>query len=471
MKRWIFGLLVLAAVLAGTATLLLTPKLQSSLVVFPDGEAVVLRRVTYGTNHLAPKPEGWPLPWIVRSWFYPPPTSSEFHDTVTAEPSLVLWLESALSERPGAPARGSTWVMLADAAGNAAGKRVRYFSNPAARRSRLIFTNWPETSRKLTIRWFKEEMANNGEAEGKLTGEWTIANPAYRAPKLWEPEALPVSRTNGGVRCTLERVLFGLRANAERIPDPLGIIRRYDLSRPGEETGVVLMPRFDQDSGDVSAAKWEVGSVVITDSAGNKVVREPFWIRVSETCCSFAPALWPEHPWELRIFAKRRVPSKFPTPPDFSADELMTFRNVSLDGPGETLLDQELEHGGAKLKLRRFILRAPKPTDQPWQSEEVSGLAATFIRKEEGLAIDIAGLLDDQGLAHYPRARGFATRGGSASLELTYSFPTLPLKTASLTFIFVVQDCREFTFHVSPEIATSPLSVRETRSASAGSED
>jgi hypothetical protein len=136
------------------------------------------------------------------------------------------------------------------------------------------------------------------------------------------------------------------------------------------------------------------------------------------------------------------------------------FEGVELAGAGRADLNQEQERSGARLRLTQFTLRPPQNLNEPWNSEDASELLATLSRSPDATAhVDLAGVTDNHGQAHYPMARGCGTSGGSANLRLSYSFPTLPLHTRKITVTFVVQRGREFTFRVEPEIASSPVSL------------
>ncbi len=252
-------------------------------------------------------------------------------------------------------------------------------------------------------------------------------------------------------------MLSGLGSPAQRTVDANGRRLNFALARTGREVAAVLIPRFAADS---PAEKWEVGSVLLHDASGNEVRREPLWLQADESCCSFTPALWPANTWEVTIVAKRQVPFHLPVSESFSPDELVVFKDVELTGPGGLALNQELERSGARLRLTQFTLRPPQNLSEPWSPENASELLATLSRRPNTTThVDIAGVTDDRSEAHYPRAHGYSARGNSASLGLNYSFPTLPLDTRKLTIVFVVQPGRKFTFHVKPEIASSPISL------------
>lgn len=309
----------------------------------------------------------------------------------------------------------------------------------------------------MTIRWFEGREDQQGERQSKLVGEWLVANPAYQPPASWAAEPLPLTRTNGPVRCTLERVLFGLAAPATRTNGPNGSHLHFGLAGDGDEAAAVLVPRLTADS---AAAKWVVGSVTLHDVSGNEVRREPLWLKVDDACSYFTPALWPAGTWEVNLFAKQQVPFHLPVSESFSPEELLIFKDVELPGPGTVALNQELERNGARVRLTQFTLRPPKNVSEPWFSEDASKLRATLLRSTEGAVhVDFAGVTDDHGEAHYPRAHGYGTGGRSVDLDLNYSFPTLPLETRKLTITFVVQRGREFIFHVKPEIAGAAVSL------------
>jgi hypothetical protein len=309
----------------------------------------------------------------------------------------------------------------------------------------------------LTIRWFEEAPTRAGESGSKLVGEWIVENPGYQPPALRAPEPLPITQTNNSLLCTLEHAFFGLATPPKRAADASRHPLTFSLAGAGEEAAVVLVPRITSDS---PGEKWEVASVVLRDISGNQVAREPLWLTVDETYCSFAPALWPTASWEVNVFAKRHVPFHLPVSECFSPEELLVFKDVKLTGPRETALDQELGRSGARLRLSQFTLRPPQDLSGPWSREDASELRATLSRSTDAsLQVNLAGVTDEEGKPHYPRAYGYATGGLSRDLNLNYSFPTLALGGRKLTITFVIQRAREFTFCVKPEIPTSPVSL------------
>ncbi len=350
-------------------------------VVFPTGDSALLHRLTHGTNHIAPKPQGWPLPRFARFWlFHHNRGRPDFHNLITAEPSLVLWIENTPAPNQPAGATGRTWLTIADESGHPTGDKVVYIGRYRPWTSAVAFTSWPRSSQRLTVRWFEETIQKTGDSQSKLVGEWVVANPAWQPPADWPAERLPVTRTNGSLQCTLERAAFGLGYHPEITADSTGRRLTYALADDSEAAAVVLVPRF---TAALPGVKWEVGSVLLHDVHGNEVWREHFWMRVDETCCSFAPALSPASAWELTIFAKRQVPFCLPVSESFSSEELLVFKDLDLAGPGKVALNQELARGGAVLRLTQFTLRAPQNLDQPWDQETASELLATFTRSHK----------------------------------------------------------------------------------------
>jgi hypothetical protein len=452
-KRASLILLCLVAIAVAISTCISTPTKLPPRITFPAGDSAILRQLTCGTSHVAPTERDWRrlLPSFVRPFLsHPFHGINLFRDLVTAKPSLVLWIENTPGKPPFGPT-GPTWLMLADETGHAGGSKAVYPHRYRASKGTVQFASWPRSSQNLIIRWFEGKIFE----QGKLLGEWVVPNPAFQPPARWVAESLPVTHTNGPLRCTLERVLSGLDSPGQRTNDGSGRRLSFALARTGQEAAAVLMPRFTADS---PAANWEVGSVLLRDASGNEVRREPLWLQVDETCCSFTPALWPANTWEVTIFAKRHVPFHLPVSESFSPDELLVFKDVEPTGPDGAALNQEPERSGVRLRLTQFTLRPPKDLNEPWQPADASEVLATLSRSPNSTAhVDLAGVTDDHGQAHYPRAYGLSTGGSSNRLGLSYRFPTLPRDTRKLTIIFVVQPGREFTFHVKPEVASSPV--------------
>ncbi len=169
MKRAFLILFCLVVVAVALCTLVWAPKKLPPRVAFPAGDSAILHKLTYGTNHLAPKPPGWPLPSFARSWlFHLGGMKPEFRNLTTPEPSLVLWIENT---RPGTPPSGPmglTWLMIADETGQAAGRRVNYSGRGLAWKSTVAFPSWPCSSPKLTIRWFEVTGHNKGSLKAGL---------------------------------------------------------------------------------------------------------------------------------------------------------------------------------------------------------------------------------------------------------------------------------------------------------------
>ena len=127
MKRVLLILVCLAAALLSISTFVWSRSKPLHPVVFSTGDSVILRRLTSGTNHLAPRPRGWPLPRFARSLLFRlRGVNPEFRNLTTAEPCLVLWLEQTSPGNVPSPPTTLTWLMIADETGHTAGKKVPY---------------------------------------------------------------------------------------------------------------------------------------------------------------------------------------------------------------------------------------------------------------------------------------------------------------------------------------------------------
>ena len=112
------ALVMLIALMVIVASVVRMPKLPPPLVL-PTGETVILRGVTYGTNHPAPDVPRWfrLLPTRARNWLAPHVLKNPrlFQDRTSAEPKLLLWIE-VQNPHPALPpaANRQVWFALAD---------------------------------------------------------------------------------------------------------------------------------------------------------------------------------------------------------------------------------------------------------------------------------------------------------------------------------------------------------------------
>jgi hypothetical protein len=272
----------------------------------PDGTALTLKKITYGTNHVYFEGNVWerlvnllPPQWagkLGRVQRLPCPTGT---------PALVFWFrwEDQMTAQP------FQWSLVDEG-----GRSVDVFGGNAflaprgpGRIQAVVCSRFPRHSKTLRLWLWRRE---GGAAD--TVAEFKVANPRYEPIRAsgWQPETLPATRRVGQVEFTLVKLkAVPLESNGRRRP-------------PHQQTVWVT---FETRENGRPTTAWAVDHIQFSDQhgesfgsgfGGNAIVdgQEVF-------PCSAAP--WSgERAWKLQVTFVRRS--------DFAPEELWTLRGIPL---------------------------------------------------------------------------------------------------------------------------------------------
>ncbi|GEM_PF-1247182 len=295
--RWAAAILVAGALIgAGLwAASTVQIRFRQQAVTLPDGSFLTLRKVSYGTNHVGPGTILQEIlakfPAFIRAKFPAPMVSR----VTTPEPALAVWLEG--------PANAQFALRSLNESGGEAGFEGAsiYAGAPSATRALHGIASYifPRQLKVFRIRVYQR----NPQDWSKLNrvAEFTIRNPRpIRTLPEWKPEPLPLTRTNGELAFTLEKVWTGVLnstpvAPAGEFDDPYARLV-FRISKNGQP--------FDQ---------WEPKAVQLHDPQGNHASAAS-WNSGSEQgleTFTFRPSLWPDEPWRLQVEFARKPTAEF----------------------------------------------------------------------------------------------------------------------------------------------------------------
>ena len=446
-RRAIYGFTIGAAILVLLAVAVVVPRWrETTRLVLPGGETVILRGVTYGTNHPAPDFQltrrlptavRRPLEKLLR-------LKSIFSHRTSAEPRLVLWLEiqhgAVTNRRSGTSYR----LLLEDEDGRAAGGDANlYVSGGASATATTVeFPILPRRSRRIGV-----VFSTSDYSHPQVLGRLEFPNPAHHSPPPWPAETLPATQENARLECTLERVVTGVSHGQITTATADGRqAQGYKAAKPGQEVRAALAARFQEDGH--KSTLWTIGTIELADATGN--VAEG----TSRSSSSFgstlvldwSPPLWPDGTWEIRLNAKRTKEA------DFDASETLEFDNVEVPGLDQPVSLPEATLGDVQISGGEFTLRKPI-TGSSYSSSDLSELKFTVTGLTNGLYLDLIRAVDDQWRVHQSTQSGWSGSGGAR--EMNFGFKDIPADVKQLSVTLAVHRGRSFTFRVRPKLAVT----------------
>jgi len=401
MAKWIFGLGLAFAVGALAMAFVVVarqPKLPPPLTL-PSGETLILRGVTYGTNHLAPRGPRWlrllseRVPAFLRQrltarFIRGTPL---FADRTTTEPHLLLWLEVESGAATNRSWSTNVWLMLQDERGRVAGERqdvALHFWPKNPRVGKVVeFRAFPRRGTQIGV-----VLIQGSYDQPVVVGYWQIPNPVRSAARSWETESLPQTRTNGNLECTLGALAAGTGTSSGIGSERGGGMRfQINAATPGTVPGAAF-PAIFRERG-IETNTWTIGSVTLADATGNVLSSSgTSWSSISNTVFfHWNPVLWPGEGWELRLIAKRTKEAQF-TP-----GEIVEFRDIivpGLDTPVSPI--DEIKVNGVTLQTKQFVLRQ-RSDPNSWSGYKISHLKLMVTGLTNGLYLDAIKATDDEG--------------------------------------------------------------------------
>ena len=444
--RFFVGLVLLGlgALLAGGLVLALRG--GSRAVTLQNGLTLRCLGTSYGTNHIAyvgstagqilNRVLGLVFPRLRRN-------SPGLRTLTTPTPKLVAFFEEAGDASTNRTAPVSLNAMLVDERGVAAGDRAWIAlpmgnSGPAWLLSPQ-FDLIPRRSRTLSIQF----STTGPDGRPELVGTLELPNPVFTNPPPFIAEPLPVSRTNGGLECRLEALVFGTGISSRLSSNADGSqTAGEDAASPGAEVRATAVFRFREQGTDTSS--WTIGSLAVSDATGNAARAGSYSSHSipNGMILTFGPVPWPGEPWRLDGWAKRTAAASYPP------DELVTLRDVALPISGRT---NQLEHAakasGIELVVKGFCRRTPV-AGGGYSSEDLSRLMLEVMELPEGAFVDLVRAEDDQGRALISDMTS-TTHG--TPLKMEFGFRSVPDDARTLSFTLAVHRGRLFTFLAQPQ--------------------
>ncbi|MBM3884043.1 MAG: hypothetical protein FJ387_30785 [Verrucomicrobia bacterium] len=451
LRALLWPLLALAAaILVGGAALIVTrlPRATVAPVTLPNGALLRARGVTYGTNHFAPglfrftRHIPMPLRRVLDSWIGPP--SGGLSRRTTAEPKLMVWGDWSPLSPTGLAGGTSLRVYLEDRQGVLGGEPAWLSVAPNQPPGAVLdFANFPRRSP-----WFAAVIFQSNP-DGSLVriGQLRLPNPLPTHWPTWAAETLPARQENGDLTCTLESLQTGLGTGTtvRTTGDGRQSVTSHP-AKPGEPPRSAIDLHFDQAG--QPAPHWTLGKLELADATGNVAPTTSSSLSGRDRIhFHFGPSLWPDEPWELRLWAKRT-----PSAP-FTPDETATLEGVAVPALGQTnRLDRILVCAGVQLHVSSFTLQ-PQPPANGYGSSDLSRIELTTTNLSPGVFIDLIRTIDNQGRQFVPCSTSTGTSPSGPHLY-GWGFRDIPADAQMLEFTFAVQRGRYFAFRVQPEPAS-----------------
>lgn len=445
-RRW-FLVLGAVAIVLGLAIAIIFPSkpTTSESLLLPDGTALRIVDVTYGTNHLF----GTPLGRLVAK--LPPRMGRVAKDLLgaraaiyqthnSAEPSLVVWLERSTNSPTGQILGGHVSAMLADGAGFVSGEKASLWGFGMGI-ERLEFPVVPRRDPLLRV-----EVSYRGRAGGmEQVGSLSVENPVYGLYPHWTPETLPATKRVGELEVTLNKISAGHRASTSHSSGPGNTrVIEFGTNSPNSRGMCVCLLSARSVSGSNDA--WRVVSLRISDATGNSAKGSTMSFFNDEPYFMFRPGLWPsEVAWKLVCELKRSE--------GHDLGDLITFRDVPLGQVGATnRIGWATNFQGVTITLDNMV-RKPPLTNDSGSSLELSGVRLTHSKLTTNTYLDFVTLVADS---------GETVRLGSSeasATERTYSFRELPTEAKTADITFAVHRSWWVEFMVKPEVGTARLEL------------
>jgi len=443
MKKWVLVIAILA-VLALAVGLLLPgqkPPSPSAWLVLPDGSSNRIVAATYGTNHIIGSPFGRLLTHLPAAVQDKLPVL--VHQTATAQPSLVLWLEhragaGAPTPGPGAP----TYELLSDASGFISGPEnfmVGGFGTVDI--GPVAFETFPRRDPAIALNFFYRSPSGQATNWGRLQ----FPNPLHQTYPEWQPESLPATNRAGDVEVTLLSVQTGHDNNSRmRVRKGGGTEIIRGTNRLGGENVTAVDARF-RNLAHLNQT-WRAVSVQVSDASGNSLRSSGMgWGGNDGDNFTFQPALWPsEKAWKLNVEIKQIG--------GFTPEQLFTFKNVPLGALDTTShLGWVTNFGGVTVTLNTFLRQSPLTNNSSWSSSQLSAVDLSSSPLTNSLQLDLVNVVFDTGVTNTGDG-GWSATGNSR----TYFFTEIPSKATNADFTFAVHHSRFVEFTVHPELPLPP---------------
>jgi len=313
------------------------------------------------------------------------------------------------------------------------------------------FQSWqlplfPRRGTNLFLRFF--ELGDDGRES--YIAEFMIPNLARRSYPELTAQTLPVTRSDGDLTVTLERLEVGHTGAGLDAPAPLG---RNDvpltcLTFSLSQEGVIQPP-------------WALDSIQVADATGNRWRTRRLRMRhlpgqETRFQAAFDGALWPsESAWQFGLELLRTN--------DFAAADMLIITNLLVPATNQvTNLDQDHQLAGQSLRLVSLLGSQAYPPERGYVSVRLGAQGNAI---EDHLGVPPGGylklLVESKGIETGQRVTLMSARdergrpvtieaGGSSRREILNYLLAAEPDARSLTLRFVHQESRTVSFMARP---------------------
>jgi hypothetical protein len=195
---------------------------------------------------------------------------------------------------------------------------------------------FPRRARQFRLRFYSKD----ANTRLLLRGEMKIPNPASRKYPVWQPDPLPVARTNGDLAITLTHLLVGTRM--------------YSLDPAATNEEPWGQARFTFAEGGKPTRDWAVDNIEFSDATGNRALPRSWGNRQhkpDQDIFDFRVPLWPsELAWKLSVRLLRK------SRPVFVPGETWSITNLALPALNSTtVLNLRTNLSGVGLELQSLV--------------------------------------------------------------------------------------------------------------------
>jgi len=408
---------------------------RPQVIVLANGDKLTLVGVTYGKHHAPPAAKTKPAAGARRQQ-----GPQAFN---TANNALVVWIRQ---EHP-----ANRWpnyqLYLYDKANTACAGSSGNRNWNSGGTSEVIaaeFDSFPRRHGSFFLR-VQEYIQNEGQVMNER--HFVISNPAHGSFEKWQPEKLPVTKTDDDFSVTLTKLVAGTdlpyQRNQEDADDAMnkGVAATFTVQRNGSP-----------------AANWQLVSVESSDATGNHVTSggvQNAWQGDTDSV-TYQAGLWADEPaWKLR--------AEFSQQSDFASNELWTVSSIPLE-PGSqqdywnfanSFFNNRRGNTNAAVaetdlnRVHLNIFPAKMFTDQRMGNGEIDGgvhIQATSL--PAGMQMTLVKVTDNQG--GEIQSNGSGTSGNSASMIYSSQLRDLGGLT-NINVTVALHKNRSVEFTVKPE--------------------
>jgi hypothetical protein len=353
------------------------------------------------------------------------------------EPALHFWFRSLSTNSSGFTPVASLKFMLADKNGVVAGQGNfgwGSYGQGADEWLTFAFPTLPRRSDTLQLLVFKGDEFTSPYTQ---VGAVRFQNPLLGQYPNWQPESLPVTKTNDDLTVQLTDFRIAAQNKNGIHSGASGTNSRFHPPGIGEDRVIVFKLNIRSPRG--TNEHWLIQPAELSDATGNRVSITLVNHDSDTDEYYFGPALWPEESaWRLKL-ALRRFLWQDP-------EEIVTFTNVSVPAAGatSTVFQTNLVHG-VPVVLKQEFTREDDSMPVDLRGSVIAAHATVeLLNPPEGVVVDW----------HEWKSGTSLTTVGTSSWRgtdsATVSSGSIPAGVRTLDISWAVQKSRTVEFFVKP---------------------